>query len=629
MKKTLLAILTLLIGFCSFAQTKASKSKADALFKKRNYLKAAAMYEQLKPEKDILQNLGDCYYNNYLMKDAVRAYAQLYLTKKETDSIDKEYLFKYAQSLMGIESYQRADSIMAIYVGYPVDTPSFRSNQQFNVPYDYVIQPMTRSTNNGDFGMSFFGDKVVFASYRSAQGNYGWNEKPYLDLFEAVIDDKEQLKKIMPFPKEINSKTHESSATFSADGRFMYFNRTGKKKVNVGDDKYATIRIMRAEFVNGKWANVTDLPFNAEAFSNQHPVLTKDGKRLYFSSDREGGQGSFDLYYVEVSADGTFGQPQNLGNIVNTKHREQFPYLSDDGKVLYFASDGHQGLGGLDIFYTRQYEGGWDKPVNLGETINSSADDFAYAVNEKNDKGYLSSNRNKGTDNLYGFTRFENEASYMVEGEVRDKNTKNLLPGTTVSLYDEANNLVGTMVVGQKADYVFKTKPNTKYRIEAVKDFYIPHSEEFVTNEEGKMRYTIELFVECYDDAEEIITRRDDGKIQIQMENIYFDLNKWEIKPEAAGALNTLFELLSKYPAMEVELGAHTDSRATNTYNLVLSNRRAQAAVDYLAGKGIDRKRMKPKGYGEEVPLVNCGTDRPCTEQEHSINRRCEFIILR
>jgi len=626
MKHTILAILTLLISTASVAQ-KASKRKADALFEKRSYLKAAQMYEQLKPNIDILKNLGDCYYNNYLMKDATRAYAQLYLAKKETDTIDKEYLFKYSHALMGIESYQRADSVMGIYLGFPVDTPKFRANLQFNVPYDYVIQPMSKNTGNGDFGLSFYGDKVVFASYRTAQGKYTWNEKPYLDLFEAVIDEKEQLKRVTPFNKEINSKTHESSATFSPDGHFMYFNRTGDKKVEVGDDKYASIRIMRAEFVEGNWTNVTDLPINDDSFSNEHPVLSIDGKKLYFSSDRPGGQGSFDIYSCDVNQDGSLGQPQNLGDVVNTKHREQFPFVSDDGKVLYFTSDGHQGMGGLDIFYSRIYESGWDKPVNLGETINSSADDFAYAVNEKTDKGYLSSNRNKGTDNLYSFVRFENEASYMVEGEIRDKNTKNLLPGTTVSLFDEDNNLVGTMVVGEKADYVFKTQPNKKYRLEAVKDFYIPHSEEFTTNEEGKMRYTIELFVECYDDAEEIITRRDDGKIQIQMENIYFDLNKWEIKPEAAGVLNTLYELLVKYPSMEIELGAHTDTRATNTYNLVLSNRRANAAVDYLANKGITRKRMKAKGHGEEVPLIKCGDN--CTEQEHSINRRCEFIILR
>lgn len=626
MKQFLYLTAALLIGFGMSAQ-KASKKKADALFEKKSYLKAAALYEQLKPQKEVLQNLGDCYYNNYMMKDAARAYGNLFLKIKDT--IDTEYYFRYSHALMGIDNYKKADSIMAIYLKYPVDTPRFIATLHMNVPYDYVIQPMAKNTSNGDFGMSFFGDKVVFASYRTAQGSYNWNDKPYLDLFEAVVDDKEQLSKIVPFPKEINGKNHESSATFSADGHFMYFNRTGNKKVKVGDEKFASVKIMRAEFVDGKWSNITELPFNSDEFSTEHPVLTKDGKKLYFSSDRPGGEGSFDIYYVDVNADGTFGEPKNLGNTVNTKHREQFPFLSDDGNLLYFASNGHQGLGGLDLFMSRAYDGNFAKPLNLGETINSSADDFAYIVDESKNKGYLSSNRNKGSDNLYSFTRFENAESYAVEGDVKDKNTKEPLPGTTVTLYDENNKLVGQMVVGQKGDYVFATEPNKKYRIEAVRDFYIPHSEEFTTNEQGKMRYTIELFVECYDDAEEIITKRQDGKVQIVLENIYFDLNKWEIKEDAARVLDVLYELLAKYPEMEVELGAHTDSRATNTYNLVLSNRRAAAAVDYLAGKGIERKRIKGKGYGEEVPLIKCGDDRPCTEQEHSINRRCEFIIIK
>lgn len=627
MKKIFYITAMLLISGVFMAQN-ASKKKADLLFARKAYPRAAAMYEQLKPNNEILQNLGDCYYNNSLMKDAVRAYGMLFLNRK--DSIGAEYYFRYAHALMGVDNYKRADSIMGIYLKFPVDTPRFIATLHLNVPYDYVLQPMARNTSNGDFGISFYGDKVAFASYRSASGgSYNWNEKPYLDLFEAVVDDKEQLAKVAPFPKEINTKKHESSATFSPDGHFMYFNRNANKQIKVGDEKFAIVKILRAEFANGKWTNVTELPFNSAEYSNEHPVLTKDGKKLYFSSDRPGGEGSFDIYYVDVNEDGTFGQPQNLGNTVNTKHREQFPFLSDDGNLLYFASNGHQGLGGLDIFMSRAYDGKFAKPLNLGETINSSADDFAYVVDEKKNKGYLSSNRNKGSDNLYSFARFENADSYMVEGDVKDKNTKEPLPGTLVTLYDEQGKLVGQMVVGQKADYVFSTEPNKKYRIEAVRDFYIPHSEEFTTNEQGKMRYTIELFVECYDDAEEIITKRQDGKVQIVLENIYFDLNKWEIKPEAARVLDILYDLLAKYPEMEVELGAHTDSRATNTYNLVLSNRRATAAVEYLAGKGIGRRRMKAKGYGEEVPLIKCGEERPCTEQEHSINRRCEFIILK
>ena len=628
MKKILTLFLILGFGLTVFAQKKASEKQANSLFEKKSFVKAAEQYEQVKENQNVLQNLGDCYYNNTQMKDAVRVYGKLFLTYK--DSVQPQYYFRYAHALLGIADYAKADIIMAEYLKFPVSTPKFIANLTTNVPFNYIIQPMTKNTSNGDFGMSFYGDKVAFASLRGAESKaFNWNEKPYLDLYSAEVDSKELLTKVEPFPKEINTKTHESNATFSADGRIMYFNRTNDKRVKIGDEKVAIVKIFKAEFVDGKWTNVKAVPFAADTFSTEHPVLSKDGKKLYFSSDMPGSIGSFDIYYVDVNEDGTYGEPQNLGKAINTIHREQFPFLSDDGTLLYFASDGHQGMGGLDIFQSKSYDGVFSKPLNLGETINSNLDDFSYVVNEKKNTGYLSSNRKGSGDALYSFTRVENQERYVVEGEVKDKNTQDPLPGTLVSLYDENDILIGQMVVGAQADYVFSTEPNKKYRIEAVHDFYIPHSEEFTTNEDGKMRYTIELFMECYDDAEEVITKRQDGKVQIVLENIYFDLDKWDIKPEAARILDTLLELLNKYPAMEIELGAHTDSRASYTYNLMLSKRRAASTLEYLVEHGIKRKRLRSRGYGETVPLIKCGEARPCTEQEHSINRRCEFIILK
>ncbi len=615
------------ILFCNaLLAQKTSLKKANVLFDKRAYVKAAEMYEQLGDSQLVLQNLGDCYYNNSQMKEAVRSYGKLFLTFK--DSVNPEYFFRYAHALLGEANYEKADQIMGEYLKYNVSTPKFIANLRTNVPFNYVLQPMTKNTSNGDFGMSFYGDKVAFASLRNAGSkSFGWNEKPYLDLFSAVINDKGLLVDIEPFPKEINTKTHESSVTFSQDGRIMYFNRTNDKMVKVGNEKIANIKIYKAEFVNGKWTNINALPFCSDMYSTEHPVLTKDGKKLYFSSDMPGSIGSFDLYVVDVNEDGTYGTPVNLGPAINTIHREQFPEISNDGSILYFASDGHQGLGGLDIFMSKSLNGGpFAKPLNLGETINSNMDDFSYVVDEKKNLGYFSSNRKAG-DALYSFTRTENLERYVVEGDVRDKNSQNLLPGTLVSLYDENNILIGQMVTGAEADYIFATEPNKKYRIEAMRDFYIPHSEEFTTNEDGKLRYTIELFMECYDDAEEIITKRQDGKVQIVLENIYFDLNKWNIKPDAERILNLLVDLLKKYPEMEIEIGAHTDSRASDYYNILLSNRRAASTLEYLVANGIKIKRLRSKGFGETVPLVRCGS--ACTEQEHSINRRCEFIILK
>lgn len=626
MKKHIILLFLLCFSVMLHAQ-KVSEKKANKLFEKKSYVQAAEMYEQLKENQKMLQNLGDCYYNNAQMKAAVRVYGKLFLTYK--DSVQPEYYYKYAQSLLGIGDYPKSDQIMSEYLKYNVDTNNYIANLNTNVPYNYSVKIMTKNISNGDFGIALYGDKVVFASQRSPESKeYNWNAKPYLDLYSANVNKEGMLVNIAPFPVEINTKKHESSAAFSSDGLTMYFNRTNERKVKVGDEKIANIKIFKAEFVDGKWTNVKELPFCSDEYSVEHPVLSKDGKKMFFSSDMPGTVGSFDIFEVDIHEDGTFGTPTNLGNVVNTIHREQFPSISDDGRTLYFASDGHQGLGGLDIFMSTITDSIYTKPQNLGSTINSNTDDFAYTWDENKKVGYFSSNR-KGSDNLYSFTRIANEKMYVIEGQIRDKNTKNPIAGALVSLYDEFQMLVGQMVVGEKADYIFNTLPNKKYTIEASKDFYIPFSQEFTTNDQGKMSYTIELFMECYDDAEEIIIKKEDGRLQIVMENIYFDYNKYDIKPEAAAVLSVLLDLLIKYPEMEVELGAHTDSRASVTYNLILSNKRAAAVLEFLVENGISRSRLRSKGYGESVPLVPCGEKKPCTEEENAINRRCEFIILK
>jgi len=626
-KKMAMRILYLFLILASMgvtAQKKPSVKFANKLFANKAYVQAASVYETLKPNRVILSNLGDCYYYNAQMDAAVKNYGQLFFQYK--DSVKPEYYFRYAHALKGIKDYEKADKIMGEYLKYPVDTQKFIDNLNTIVPYDYEVQLMTKTNNTGDFGMAYRGDKVVFASLRSTeQPLFSWNDKPYLDLFEATLNAQNQLENIQPFPKSINTKTHESNAVFSTDGKIMYFSRTNSKRVKVGDEKFASVKLFRAEWVDNDWKNITELPFCSDTFSTQHPYLSPDGTQLYFSSDRPGGKGSFDLYVVEVRPDGTFGEPQNLGDVINTEHLEQFPFITADG-TLYFASNGHEGMGGLDLFMTKKYQDNYAKPLNLGQTINSGLDDFGFVLNEKTQEGFFSSNR-KGYDNLYSFKRKDNERRYLVEGDVRDKVTKQLLPGTQVSLYDENDVLVGQMVVGSNADYFFNTKPNKTYRLEAIRDLYIPHSEQFSTNDEGKARYSIELEVESYDDAEDIVVTKNDGYVYIELENIYFDLNKWNIKPEAAKILDVLVGLLKKYPRMEIQIGAHTDSRASETYNLMLSNNRASSTLEYIVNQGIDRSRLRHKGFGESTPLVNCGDK--CTEAEHSINRRCEFRILK
>jgi peptidoglycan-associated lipoprotein len=620
----------ILFVFCSittlFAQKKVSVKQANSLFESRSYVKAAEAYEQLPQTKQNLQNLGDCYYYNFQMNNAVRAYGQLFFTFK--DSVKKEVFFRYANALKGTKDFEKGDALMTEYIGYEQSTTKFMKNVTRNIPNSFKLQMMSKNKTNGDFGISFYGDKVVFASVRNGVENaYGWNDRPYLDLFSAFVNTEGQLVKVEPFSDVINTKKHESNATFSADLKTMYFNRTGEKQIKVGEEKVAMVKIYKAELVNGKWANVTMVPFSSDTYCVQHPFLTKDGKKLYFSSDMPGTLGSFDIYVVDVNDDGTYSQPRNLGETINTNQREQFPFITADG-TLYFASDGHQGNGNLDVFMSLKIsDAEFDKPRNLGSTINSEMDDFNFILDEIKDQGYFASNRT-GDDNLYTFIREDNKLQYLVEGEVRDMKSMQLLPGSTVKLYDEAGNLLEEVVVGKDGTFTFNIEPNKKYKIMAFKDFYIPAEATFDTSQKGKVYIDLQMKVESYYDAEDIINKQPDGSVLIELENIYFDLNKWDIKPQAAQVLNVLLGILKKYPYMEIEIGAHTDSRASDMYNLRLSNKRAAAALDYLVQNGIDRKRLRAIGYGETKLLIIC-PNNDCTSAEHSINRRCTFMILK
>ena len=628
MKKIAYILIVFCLSLTVFAQKKISPKEGNKLFAKKSYIRAAEAYEKAEQSQQVLQNLGDSYFYNFQMNNAIRAYGQLFFTYK--DSVKPEVYFRYANALKGIKDFDKGDVIMSEFLGFEQNTPKFMKNITRNTPYSFKTEIMTVNKTNGDFGISFYGDKIVFASTRNFETPvYGWNEKPYLDLFSATVSDKGQLEKVEPFPETINTKRHESSATFSSDGKIMYFNRTGDKRVKIGAERLATVKIYKAEFKDGNWTNVTMVPFSSDTYSVQNPSLSKDGKKLYFASDMLGTIGSMDIFMVNINDDGTYTQPKNLGETINTKQREQFPFIAGDN-TLYFASDGHQGNGNLDIFMSYQLvDGEFDKPINLGSTINSEMDDFNYILKDADSIGYFASNRT-GDDNLYTFVREENKLQYLelVEGEVRDKNTLEVLPGSTVKLYDTAGNLLEEVVVGKDGQFSFNLEPNKKYKVIVFKDFYIPFETEFETNEKRILYLELQMKVESYNDAEVIINKQPDGKVQIELENIYFDLDKSIIKPQAVKVLNLLVALLKKYPYMEIEISAHTDTRASDVYNLRLSNRRASATLEYLVKNGIDRKRLVSKGFGETKPLIICPKNG-CSESQHATNRRCNFIILK
>lgn len=571
----------LLVSGIGFAQKKNTK-RVDKLFDMRAYKNAAEIYETKERTQGVLQNLADSYYYNSSLQKAIKTYRELFV--EYGDSIDIEYHFRFAQALKGVKEYKEADKHLSMYYNKPINTLTYIDNTDKTTPHTFTLKQIENRNSSSDFGLSFYGDdKVAFASARNSENpSYSWNNLPYLDLYSGTLNSQNVLENVEPFSESINTESHESSAVFTKDGKTMYFNRTNTTRKKTDDERIAHIKIYKAELVGSEWTNVTALPFTSNAYSTEHPALSHDEKTLYFASDMPGTLGSFDIYKVVINDDGTYGEPENLGDTINTKHREQFPFVSKYN-VLYFSSIGHLGYGGLDVFRSNMVNGTYDTPVNLGSTINSPLDDFAYVVREKDNKGFVSSNRT-GYDRLFGFIREKNPLTfYQVEGVVEDLNSKELLSGALVTLFDESETVIQDTIVGENAYYIFKIEPNKKYKVRGTRKAYIPQDVEFSTDSKGKVQHNIYLSLESFADAEERVKEKKEDVVQVELDKIYFDFDASDIREDAASTLNVLVDLMKKYPTMEVEVSAHTDARGPDQYNLDLSKRRAASTL--VSGK--------------------------------------------
>ena len=386
MKKILFTLFVLI--FTSQLLVAQNLRRANRLFEKRAYVDAAELYlnEEFKTQ-EVHEKLGDCYYFNNKMNEAAQWYKLL--VKRYEDKVDPTYYYRYSQALKGVNNFDEADKWLRKYLD--IKNIVYSNNDQTLVYFDalnkeikrpYIIHPIDLNSKQSDFGVASLGNKLVFASSRKEGKLYEWNRQPYLDLFQATIDTTYKVSNIQPFSDNVNTIMHESNAVFTADGKTMYFNRNNYIKGQKKKDKnqISQLKIYKAQLVNNEWTMVTELPFNSDSYSVEHPALSPDEKKLYFASDMPGTIGSFDLYSVEIKNNGTYGKPENLGSTINTEQREQFPFMSSKN-ILYFASDGHVGLGGLDVFRTELKNGTFSTPLNLSNVINSSSDDFSFDDN--------------------------------------------------------------------------------------------------------------------------------------------------------------------------------------------------------------------------------------------------------
>ena len=631
MKKILITLL--ILTFSSQLLVAQNLKRANHLFEKRAYVNAAELYllEETKTQ-EVYEKLGDCYFFNNNMTDASKWYKMgLKMYENKTNPI---YFYRYSQALKGTNNFKEADEWLKKYQQKKnienisnSETLEYFESLNKEVKRPYIVHPVSINSAGSDFGVTALGDKIVFASTRNDGKLYEWNNQPYLDLFQADLDASNNITNIIPFSDKINTKMHESNAVFTADGKTMYFTRNnfidGKKGKD--DQKITHLKIYKAQLVNNEWTNITELPFNSNNYSTEHPALSPDEKKLYFASDMPGSIGSFDLYVVEINANGTYSEPKNLGTSINTDQREQFPFISSKN-ILYFSSDGHFGLGGLDIFKSEINSTGFSKPTNLSNVINSSSDDFAFNIDEENETGYFASNRTggKGDDDIYRFTQVK---QYFVQGFVQNKTSLDLLPGALVTLFDDKNNVINEITVGEDAAYSFEIEPNKNYKIKGYRKLFNPYEVPFSTDKKGNIDKDIKLLLESYEEVEKDIVV-DNGKTQIKINPINFYFNKWNIRKDAALELDNVVAIMKKYPEMIIEIGAHTDARGKESYNLDLSHKRANSVREYLVSQGIPNNNVKSVGYGETQLLNHCTKPKMCKKEEYDINRRCEFVIL-
>lgn len=681
-----------------------------------------------------VMRLAESYFNVRDFHNAAKWYARA----TAGNQARQEDLYNYAQSLRATGRFEEADRWMAKY--HEVAASDGRASAQLgSVSYanallakpiaGCVLTNVKENCTHSDMGATYWGDRLVFASARTpdaaARHRHAWNGDPFLDLFSGKIGADGELSDIKPL-KDLNTHFHESNAAFSSNGQDVWFTRNnysdGKKRTTA--QGVVNLKIYNRILSEGEWMVERPFPYNSNEYSTGHPALSADGKTLYFTSDMPGGSGGADIWMCKRKSESEWLKPVNLGPMVNTEGDEMFPFVQGDG-TLFFSSDGHAGLGGLDIFVCRAATDGYSRAINAGVPINSRSDDFAILLDASGLKGYLTSDRSggMGSDDLYSITLAKPlGATIRVRGTARDKESHQPAANMKIALKDVQGIVLREVTTSATGEYVFELEESKHYELATDEGDYRSSSQEFVTGplvdttlvrdlelaklstvylwmivSDAKTRaplpgvdvritdmrsangtalqgvteiggelftnlkpmstgdslvYMVVLTKQGYLPKTSLWKHRLDktGKVVlneyidcslsaidvgmdiakvIDIKPIYFDLGKSKIRQDAAAELDKIVQVMSGNPTMVIELGSHTDSRGSDKSNLALSDKRAKSSAAYIVSKGVAKERITGKGYGETKLLNKCGNGVKCSDTEHQMNRRTEFIVVR
>jgi outer membrane protein OmpA-like peptidoglycan-associated protein len=496
-----------------------------------------------------------------------------------------------------------------------------KSNGQHN-----VIPVENLNTRGSEFGLSFYGDRLIFASTGVGSSKKAISERtglPYSSIYIASPDSRSLYGRVEKLESVSEDKSNEGTFSYDLQTDQLYCTRCESNERNC--------YIMKIKENNGKYKQSGKLKLGNQTYGIGHPYITDDGRRVYFTSVIEGGYGGADLWYVDRDESGDYGMPVNLGSKINTPGDEVFPSFIDG--VLYFASDGHPGLGGLDLFASQvEDDGNFGTPFNMRAPFNSSWDDFNLVHRPNSNTGLFISNRNnsESSDDIYMFDNFPPHL-IILSGHVYDEKTKEPLTAYTVTLNEGSKKIYEQNVSGT-AGYFLYLGPNKKYDIRINATDYQVSTQ--LVNTVGIGNFS-DLSADSYlskgsksteisDISGDSRLRDSSAHITIEMKDIFYEYDKFRLTESSKRELDKYVEYFTQYPHMVVEISSHTDSRGSRSYNQQLSEFRAKAVVEYLIRKGISPNRLIWRGYGEDQPVIRNAK----TETQHQANRRTVLTVL-
>lgn len=651
-KIVIISMMALFFGNLAMAQEQLSrKQQADVFFNRFEYYNAAKLYlplaERKNPDVKLLEKLADCYRMMNAYEDAEKWYGKAVENKKAQPMTH----YYYAEALQRNKKFDLAKEQYRAYgssTGKPeemairinsCDTAALWTSQ----PKDVLIKNVAAlNTKSADWGLNYYGnDGFVFTSERNTRGNessndiYKWTGNPWLKLFLASPDAqlKEELQVVTKQNAPTKTEYHVGPMELNGAGDVAYVTiATRVSKSDLPLDKMGKLKerlytrrleLMTAVKKDGKWGELKPFAYNnVKEYSLGHAALSKNGQLLYFASDMPGGLGKTDIWYSELQTDGSWGKPVNCGSEINSKEEEAFPTTGRNGE-LYYSSKGRIGMGGHDIYSSRGEKTTWSKPQDLKYPMNSTSDDF-YLISNDGKTGYFSSNREGGAgdDDIYSFNDQTSPVMILaLDGTVYDQKTKSTLDSVLVTLTDGNGMALNRKVTEQNGKFFFGLTKDMDYKVEISKLGYASVRKTLSTKGITK---SDTLTMEAFLDKDKF----EPGKTYV-LRNIYYDFDKANIRPDAARELNKLLAILKENPSIWIELGSHTDSRGADQYNQWLSQRRANSAVQYLIDGGVEKERIKARGYGETMLLNKCGNGVKCSHAEHQLNRRTEFKIIK